>query len=129
MSTNFYARPPGACVAPCAHCRADAFYICKSFTSWRGYRSGLVVDRYGPLLAVRDYLELLGYPGWSIVDEYDQDWPYDDFVRAVGRIPQESRGAQHRWILSHRHMPSVIGDLDHYWLDPDGYSFFDGEFS
>lgn len=59
----------------------------------------------------------------TIRDEYGTEHDVHTIIKKVEGVAPESRGSQYRWIVENGH------SLDRDWLDPDGYSFYAGEFS
>lgn len=132
MGTNFYALPP-VCPNPCLHCRQGQLHICKSFTTWRGYSStdvdivelGLAVSV--ELRSVRQWLDFLGQDGMRIIDENERHWPFREFRYRALQLAERDRGRQYRWVQENRDYIGV--DLKNYWLDDEGFTFYDGYFS
>lgn len=114
--------------------REGAVHICKSFTSWchvpESYLSQRFPDSFresATVSTVADWLNLLDalLPlGWTIRDEYGDTIPLTLFRERTGNVSVENRRRQFDAVQ--RDWPTLAAD---YWLDPDGWSFTNREFS
>lgn len=126
MGTNYYHR-----YAHCDCCgRYDERHICKSMVTFRGYRPDPDwPDEFtGPLLASwRQWKRELIDRGGQVWDEYGRQHDLAEFIAAVESTKPEHRRRQCDWVQEHAGDYGTRGDR--YWLDGDGFSFYDGEFS
>lgn len=128
MGTNFYARQ-----TPCPSCsRADEIHIGKRSGGWsfgfRGYRhtpdDGLISPFGVPVLSRAEWLRALdGYDG-RVFDEYGSEVA-DPLEWLKSLQPPDPR--QRRW--EDDHMGPYWRPDERTWRDPEGFRFFDGEFS
>ena len=121
MGTNYYHR-----FNHCDCCgRYDERHICKSMVMFRGYRPAPDwPDEFaGPLLTSwRQWREALRQEG-EVWDECGRQFDVQQFIAAVESTDPDSRRRQFEWVQAH----GTVRDKD--WLDGDGFSFYDGEFS
>jgi hypothetical protein len=119
MGTNHYLHTNG-----CEHCgRYDELHIGKGWGSiLRGHP-----DREPPIRSWADWRRELAAPGAEVWDEYGQREPdIGLFIALVESKPPEARRRHHD--LVRKNYPDVYAKgLD--WLDPEGFSFYGGEFS
>lgn len=144
MGTNYYWESD-----PCGTCGhvAEQRHICKSHVT---FYSGVVDDDDPPWeqRIVRDSWQAwrtwLEQAGGRIVDEYGTVVPLAEFIASVERSDPEHRRYQHDWLATHPDAYGIVvdyppdpvlarhprgGTIRRYWLDPDGFSFTDSEFS
>jgi hypothetical protein len=131
MSTNYYWQPDH-----CKHCgRSDErIHICKSMTSWASKMEWdeLVYAHVPTITSVFAWAQWLrahndaGY----IVDEYGQEYEVEHFIEMAERVPMEARRRQYDWCASHPSYAEVSDTPGERktWLDPEGFSFYGGEF-
>lgn len=130
MGTNFYHRTN---ICTCCN-RYDERHICKSGVSFQGYRNDSQDMFLGPPVPPTYPREILSWADWKAViceggevwDEYGTHWNVAEFLAYVEDSTREERGWQYQWVQEHRNEPYT--QHDRYWLDPDGFSFYDGEF-
>ena len=114
MGMNYYHR-----INQCTLCgRYDEMHIGKSSFGWtfafRGYLNGPAVIRsYQDWLTILEAVEAVG----DIYNEEGNEISVEEFKAMV----ESKRVAKHNQAIDH---PSP-----HDWLDPEGYSFCDLEFS
>ena len=126
MSTNFYV------VRDCACCgnRQELLHIGKSSGSLRAHTASLPWPKDENVPEIRSWAQwkqVLGamlLAGAEIIDEYDMRYTLDAFVARIEATSLDSRRSQYDWVMAH---DRVI--VDQVWLDAEGYSFYDGEFS
>lgn len=114
MGTNYYAhwRPPGA------ETFTLRLHICKShrmfngsvFPSWQAWKTFLEHN-------------VAGTERVTIVDEYNAEILLSEFVARVEATAPDLRRRQYDWLVRNDY-PTHLD-----WLDDDGFSFHDGEFS
>lgn len=115
MGTNFYHR-----TAICEHCgRYDEHHICKSMTSFQGYPD---LD----VMSWQDWKRRIR-AGGEVWNEYGDQIPTEDFIRDVELEDMQERRRQYDWVKAHS-LPYDTEDQK-TWLDPDGYTFYAGDFS
>jgi hypothetical protein len=123
MGTNYYHR-----FNACECCkRYDERHICKSMTSFQGFRPD-------PDWPDDSTVSITSWAGWKqkiradgeVWDEYGRQWDVEQFIADVETTSPESRRRQYDWMVEHNHR---YGGLDHDWLDADGFSFTDTDFS
>jgi hypothetical protein len=122
MGTNYYHR-----YNSCEHCgRHDERHICKSLVMFRGYRSSEWDDPPSEDLIVdwRTWKTVLRADG-EVWDEYGRHVPTEQFIADVEDTDKAARRRQYDFMMRHPGYGSSYTD----WLDPDGFSFCDGEFS
>lgn len=128
MGTNFYWRHNA-----CSCCgRYDERHICKSMVSFAGYFG---LDEYGmpsanspEITAWQDWKKRL-LSGGEIWTEYGGRWGTAEFIDHVEATSPEARRRQYEWMVRN-HGPDRIGvEPCKDWLDPEGFSFYGGEFS
>ena len=133
MGTNYYWRHS---ICTCCQ-RYDEWHICKSLASFRAHfgeeQWNAETLRYDlPPALVSSWAgwkELLRKDG-QVWDEYGDQHDVDRFISDVEAVPTEARRRQYDWVAANR-PSSHVGQVTQYgdWLDPDGYSFYGGEFS
>lgn len=132
MGTNFYHR-----YNKCECCgRYDERHICKSGTSFQGYRNDPADAVLFPADPPVYDPEILSWADWKthlqaggeVWDEYGSRWDVGEFIDYVERSNPPQRRRQYDWMVAHRYDYSVVGGLEHDWLDPEGFSFTDQEF-
>lgn len=121
MGTNYYHR-----FNHCDCCgRYDERHIGKNLTMFQGYRP----DPYFPeeftgpeITAWAQWKEVLRTEG-EIWDEHGRQWDIDEFIAQVERTEKSTRRRQYDSIVDHY--------VDHRmdWIDADGFSFHEGEFT
>lgn len=129
MGTNYYAVHDS-----CDHCgRSERLHICKSLISFHGVFTEADLDYEPWLVSWADWKTYLRSGQVDRVDdEYGNEHDIAEFVRRVEATSPEARRSQYDWCVAHPnpHRPpsgAVVPGGD--WLDPDGYSFYGGEFS
>ena len=116
MGTNYYAAGEATCNNP-SH--TPQLHVGKSSGGWKFGFHG-IPDHEPPLTSWRAWREFLA--GRVITDEYDREVPLDEFVNVVEKryTPPGQPGPLCR----------VGGRYGHdNYHDPDGFDFYDGEFS
>lgn len=120
MGTNYYHRS--------GHCdccgRYDERHIGKSMVMFRGYRPD-------PDWPEDPTLTLVTWEHWkaalradgTIRDEYGREWDVNEFIAEVESTESRQRRRQFDWMEEH------YSETPNDWLDPDGFSFCDREFS
>ena len=119
MSTNYYVR-----TYICPRCnRYDSFHIGKTAAGWtfsfHGERNegtdrtplGIIITSF------EDWKPILKHS--KIFDEYGVGIPYDEFVNMVESFKSDKQNKTHI-----KEFPEVYN-----WLDDDGHSFSEGEWS
>lgn len=135
VSTNYYWRHN-----ICACCgRHDEWHICKNLTSFEAHFGPAewddTIKRFTappPLVTTwAEWKGLLRTEG-QVWDEYGHRHDVEAFIARVENTKPEDRRRQYDWCATHpqlgvRHLDCVQVDGD--WLDPDGFSFYGGDFS
>ncbi len=129
--------------------RTRDIHICKTSGGWtpsmRGYRQA---DYSWSNSTALDYLDIRTWRDWKwfllkeikrggiIFDEYDDPISLKDFFK---KIKEWQAGECHDGTPKSNHAKEALkgsfsnGELDSHakscWIDPEGYSFHDGEFS
>jgi hypothetical protein len=128
MGTNYYAVHD-----KCEHCgRFERTHICKSLITFRGQ---FTWDSDGDpepwLTSWADWRHFLCGPKVDhIVDEYGDRHDITEFIDRVEASTPAARRRQYDSVMEHdllHRKPGVVPGGD--WLDPDGFSFYGGEFS
>lgn len=117
MGTNYYLR-----TGICKTCdRYDEMHICKSMTSFQAHPDKNI-------RSWEDWKVWLRLDGAEVWSEYQYQIPTEKFIADVERVDRASRRRQYDWVVEHL---LVVGPdhRDRYWLDANGFSFYDGEFS
>lgn len=125
MGTNYYHR-----YDHCECCgRYDERHICKSLRTFRGYRPDPDwPDEFtGPLLATWQQWKAELLKGGEVWDEYGRREETAAFIEAVEATKPEHRRRQYDWMVEHARDYGL--SLGRDWLDPEGFSFAEGEFS
>lgn len=125
MGANYYHR-----FAHCDCCgRYDERHIGKSLVMFRGYRPDpdWPDDFTGPVLASwQQWKEALSKEG-EVWDEYGRQHDVQQFIADVESTDPVRRRRQYDWMQ--QHSAEYFLELDHDWLDADGFSFTGREFS
>lgn len=133
MGTLYYLR-----IDPCPHCgRVDQqWLICKSHRLFRGYGSPKTTyeTRWTtpsgtPILSWQDWKMELTKPGHEVWDEYGVKVDTDSFFQKVEEVPMDLRRRNYdsvQELVRERGYRPIIGED---WLDPEGFSFYNEEFS
>jgi hypothetical protein len=124
MGTNFYLRQP-----ECSGCgRYDEYHIGKRSAGWsfgfRGYRDVEDDHPLGVVTSRAQWVQAVGRLGWTVFDEYRRQVP--DPVAFLCDLEAPSLDQQ-QW--ERGHMGSYYWPTDRDWRDPEGFRFYDGEFS
>lgn len=125
MGTNFHHR-----YNLCECCgRYDERHICKSMRSFQGYRPDpqWPDDFTGPVIVTWEDWKAHLRAGGEVWDEYGKQWDVETFIADVETTPPNMRRMQYDWMVRHEGRFGVT--LDDDWLDPDGFSFTDREFT
>lgn len=141
MGTNYFATYQH-CECQCPAC-TERIHICKSLVSFRGYRQDPKdlemwpddtppASPWGDIASWSDWRAvLLGEkPGpkiSGIVDEYGSQHEIAEFIARIDATEKEDRRRQYDAVQ--HYIGAFPPDTSNYWLDPDGYSFYGGEFS
>jgi hypothetical protein len=112
MGTNYYAY----WTPPQAHGVRVTLHICKSatnfngevFPDWASWKSFLLHGAKTERV--------------TIEDEYRVPYEVTEFVEFVEKTPGFLRRRQYDWLVEHQY------PLDSDWLDPENFSFHNGEF-
>jgi hypothetical protein len=129
MGTNYYWRHN-----ICPHCgRYEEAHIGKSSMGWQflfhGYRDNLLplpdpeVDLKVKVLSWKDWKELLSKEG-KIFNEYGAEVPLADLVANVEAPERKTMISHYDYCQEHHE-----SDLKKMWKDPEGYTFWDREWS
>ena len=126
MGCNYYLRKN-----ECKHCnRYDDIHIGKSSAGWtfsfRGYKDYDYKDNGfdNPVISWKDWKEILRKED-NIYDEYNQKISFKEFEKLV-----ESKKEQPNNHVTYCEKEYADTDyLNHLWLDEEGNSFSDSEFS
>jgi len=124
MGTNYYL-DRDTCPT-CGHSK-ERFHLGKSSYRWsfsfRGYRSLYEVESIGmPVLCLKDWLELISTG--KIKDEYEKEIPEKELIKLV----EEKKDSKfNHTIYCKEHYPEHA-DRD-CWVDEEGNSFSEGDFS
>jgi len=127
MGTNYYWHPkPNPCPT-CGHDPTEPIHIGKSSFGWTFSFHGTTEDenRYEGLPLIRsykDWLHIFERPG-VIMDEYGDECSIEDFKALVEKKSNAEHNHTKYCELTH---PS-LGIRN--WLDEEGHSFSEGEFS
>lgn len=134
MSTNYYWHTD-----PCGSCgRTDEpLHIYQTPSGFEGhFRWNPDTGEYDPwLVSWADWKAwLLAADGGRIIDEYGREHTVAEFVEFIESVPMDRRRRQYDYVTT-RYRPGMLGSrgvgigkgLD--WLDPDGFTFYGGEFS
>ena len=127
MGTNYYAH-----INECEHCgRHETRHICKSLVSFNGHVDwDDEDDDYAVMLpSWRDWKAYLRSYRVRIFDEYGSEYPVEAFIRKVEATNPDARARQYRWVLTHDAGRVDVVEPGGTWLDPDGFSFYGGDFS
>lgn len=127
MSTNYYHR-----TNICSCCdRYDETHIGKNTSGFEAVIDW-DTDDGRPVMVVSTWQEwkerLLA--GGEVYDEYGTRIPTDEFIAERESLSMDARRRQYDWMAANR--PSEISwvpERDHTWLDPEGFTFYGGEFS
>lgn len=123
MGTNYYHRSN---ICTCCG-RYDERHICKSMLSFQGYKRPVGEDAsFTEVLSWADWKQEL-LAGGEIWSEYGYQVDTDQFIRDVESRAVQDRRRQYDWVQENGNR---YGERfrDRYWLDADGFSFYDGEF-
>lgn len=127
MGTNYFASTP-PCEAACEHCsKSEPVHICKSLISFRAYRTEYEGQehRLGPIGSWAEWKTVLRSPAVvGVVDEYGDRYTVEGFIDAVETTEPAQRRRQHDMAQDSQYRGSGQD-----WLCPDGFSFYNGEFS
>jgi hypothetical protein len=123
MGTNYYHR-----FNRCDCCgRYDERHICKSMTSFQGYRPD-------PLWPDEDAPTIVSWADWKaalqtgeVWDEYGRQLNVAQFIDDVEATGPARRRRQYDWMQENGARYRL--KLDHDWLDSEGFSFTDREFT
>lgn len=124
MGANYYHR-----FGHCDCCgRYDERHICKSLVMFQGYRPD-------PDWPEDPTPTLVTWEGWKLAlradgtvwDEYGREHDVESFIADVEATKPEYRRRQYDWVQENRY--GYGRDADSDWLDPDGFSFCNREFS
>ena len=109
MGTNYYAdwKPEASVTIQLHICKSFTGYSGRFFPSWDAWKTFLT---HNPDTV-------------TIRDEYGDVIELEEFVGRVEAVPKDQRRRHYQWLVDHGH------PLDRDWLDPDGFSFYRGEFS
>lgn len=120
MGTNFYHR-----YNHCDCCgRYDERHIGKNMTMFQGYRQDPDwPDPTPEIVSWQQWKEILRTEG-EVWDEYHRLWDLEAFISAVENTDPARRRRQYDWVMRHRFTPKHLD-----WLDADGFSFHEGDFS
>ena len=120
MGTNYYVADN-----PCEHCgRSDGgYHIGKSGRIVRAYIEDDPTP-WGVTSSWQDWKRIVQLPDVQITDEYGRVLTPDELITIFETTPLEERRRQYD--LIQRSYPSYAG---WYWLDDDGFTVYDGEFS
>lgn len=133
MGTLYYMR-----IDPCPHCgRVDKqWLICKSHRLFRAYGSPKTeyvydtpADNGRPVKSWQDWVMLLTKPQHEVWDEYGAKVDIDSFIQKVQEVPMNQRRRNYdavQELVRERGYRPIIGED---WLDPEGYSFYNEDFS
>lgn len=136
MGTNYYWRHN-----ICSCCgRYDSMHICKSLVSFQGYFDEAEWDderrefKPAPPLIVswQQWKAKLRAGEGEVWDEYGDRLDTEQFIADVEATDADNRRRQYDWVVRndglgyHREFGVVPRGE---WLDPDGFSFYGGEFS
>ena len=103
----------------------EKWMICKSMHTFRGYLQAWEAPDERPIASWRDWRALLlDRAGTDIEDEYGTVISVGTFINLVEAVPQEDRRRQYEAVLS-----TAYAVQERYWLDADGFTFYNGEFS
>jgi hypothetical protein len=130
MGTNYYWHPPA-----CEHCGRsdDALHVCKSHISFHGVFDWDDDGKPVPVIVSwEQWKHHLRTTEGRIVDEYGHEYDVEAFITRVESTSPEARRWQYDWVIEHvstsRDRPLAVAPGG-TWLDPDGFSFYGGEFS
>jgi hypothetical protein len=126
VGTNYYHRSR---ICECCG-RYDERHICKSLVLFQGYRPDprWPDDDYdGPLITSWAHWKAAILAEGEVWDEYGTKWDVDRFIADVEATDPDRRRRQYDWVQDDRYHRWTTGDR--YWLDGDGFSFCDLEFS
>lgn len=117
MGTNYY-----AVFNACPHCKAgEREHIGKSSLGWEFSFHGTESIRMWST-----WKERLSEPDTLIEDEYGSEISYQDFVTKV----EASKGKTNTVDYLHQEgRTELFSGYNRYWKDPEGWSFFNGEFT
>jgi hypothetical protein len=122
MGANYYHR-----TNRCDCCgRFDERHICKSGTSFQGYRPDWANDSTPLIVSWEEWKTALRADG-EVWDEYGQRHDVEQFIADVEATEPERRRRQYDWMVQHARDYGLSMDRD--WLDPDGFSFTLSEFT
>lgn len=149
MGTNYYAVSERNRCDCCGRVDEQRIHIGKNSWGWsfsfRGYRTDYRGDSWFDQTVTENLTSWKEYKEWlrtqKIINEYDVEIKYDDFVALVegGAAPGRKNINPHNdsefinqdhinYVRSVLHY-SNYSDSYYYWHDEDGYSFGLGEFS
>jgi hypothetical protein len=118
MGTNHYHR-----YNHCDCCgRYDERHIGKSWGMFQGYRDE---DEKAPVTSWQGWKATLRADG-EVWDEYGQQVDVEEFITDVEATDSVRRRRQYDWVRDHH---SYGRAMEHDWLDADGFSFTDNEFT
>lgn len=121
MSTNYYLYKK--CADACLHCTGEEeLHICKNLTMFRAYEmEDASINSWQDWIA---YLATQIYLNEGIIkSEYGTRLSLDYFIFLVSNTTLESRRKNYDYNIEH------FGSDDSHWLDPQGFSFTEKEFS
>ena len=128
MGTNYYLIQK--CEDACRHCSKEIHvHICKSYTSWQGYRE--FDSPFGEeVKSVAQWIRLIANDITEyksiIRDEYNREVDFAKFVRNTYNVESITRRKQYDWVQSNDTFGWSNGND---FLDPDGFSFTYSEFT
>lgn len=124
MGTNFFHHTNA-----CEHCgRHDERHIGKSFRMFQGYRPDPDwPDDPTPYLTSWQHWKAALLAGGEIWDEYGTRWDAEDFIARVEATEKSLRRRQYDAVAEHAKLHGIAVRND--WIDGDGFSFCDLEFS
>ncbi len=143
MGTNYYLQKLNQKTK-----RARDIHICKTSGGWtpsmRGYRDA---DYGWNDQSDTDYLDIRTWQDWKwyllketkrggiIFDEYDEPIPLKTFFKKIRAWQEGEWDSRPKLNHANEALSGAFseGEMDSHakscWIDPDGYSFHDGEFS
>jgi hypothetical protein len=107
----------------------EKIMFCKNLRTFRAYQKcDTSLNR--DIRSWQDWREVFDLPNVSLEDEYGSHHSVDDIVAGVEAQSLERRRRQYDAAIEHKRYYDL--DPDRYprdFLDPEGYSFHEGEFS